>query len=135
MARALRIDKLTAAGLEATLRLAADNDWGDIPTHRALSRTVEDMKSVAERVKSAIGEGEIAEGACEPGGGSLPGVTLPSFRLGFPGREPEALAASLRSGEMPVVGYIEKGMFWLDLRCIEEADIEPLITALKRSLA
>ncbi|MEO7454283.1 MAG: L-seryl-tRNA(Sec) selenium transferase [Fimbriimonadales bacterium] len=135
MARALRIDKLTAAGLEATLRLAADNKWEEIPTYRALSRTVDEMKTTAERIIRAVGQGEVGPGTCEPGGGSLPGVTLPSIRIGFIGMEPEALAASLRNGDVPLIGYIEKGTFWLDLRAVEEQDIDPLIHELKRALA
>ena len=101
-----RIDKLTAAGLGATLTLAAENRWDEIPTYRALTRTTGEMQATAERIAAAVGEGEIAEGTCEPGGGSLPGVVLHSKRIGFPGKDPEALAASLRSGETPVIGYI-----------------------------
>ena len=92
------------------------------------------MQATAERIAAAVGEGEIAEGTCEPGGGSLPGVVLHSKRIGFPGKDPEALAASLRSGETPVIGYIEKGNFWIDLRAVEEEDIELLISELKRAL-
>jgi L-seryl-tRNA(Ser) seleniumtransferase len=135
MARALRIDKLAAAGLEATLRLALNEAWDGIPIYRALSRSIDELSSLGERLIADIGEGEVADGLCEPGGGSLPGVALPSKRVGFAGREPEALAKALRMGEPAVVGYIEKGVFWLDLRCLEPADVELLVGALKRALA
>lgn len=135
IARALRIDKLTAAGLEATLRLVAEGRWTEIPTYRALARTIEELEAAGAHIIEQVGVGEMSDGASEPGGGSLPGVSLPSKRIGFAGKEPERLAAALRAGETPVIGYIEKGCFWLDLRCLEEADIEPLIRELKRASA
>jgi L-seryl-tRNA(Ser) seleniumtransferase len=135
MARALRIDKLAAAGLEASLRLALNEQWDQIPTYRALARSLEELQAMGDRLISEIGQGEIADGSCEPGGGSLPGVSLPSKRIGFADREPESLAGALRQGDMPVIGYIEKGVFWLDLRCLEDVDIPHLVAAVKRALA
>jgi L-seryl-tRNA(Ser) seleniumtransferase len=131
LARALRIDKLTAAGLEATLRLCADGKWDEIPTYRALSRSIEDIKAFGLRVVAAVGKGDLSDGTSEPGGGSLPGVRLPSMRIGF---DPQ-IADRLRNAETPVIGYTEKGRFWLDLRTVEEHEFEPLVAELKRALA
>lgn len=134
LARALRIDKLAAAGIEATLRLWADGRHSEIPTYRALARSIEDMSKLGERIISAVG-GVMADGVCEPGGGSLPGVTLPSKRISLKANNPEELAAKLRQGSTPVIGYIEKGRFWLDLRTLEEFEIDALIKALRAAIA
>lgn len=133
MARALRVDKLTLAALEATLRLYANGELDQIPTYRALSRT--DLAEVEERIVKGVGKPCVREdGACEPGGGSLPGVTLPSRRVSFDSDDPMELARRLRLGDPPVVGYIEKGRLWLDLKTVEPDDEEPLVNSLRRAL-
>ena len=135
LARALRIDKLTAAGLEATLRLWADDLRDEIPTYWALSRPVEELQMMGDAIIAELGTGTVSDGVCEPGGGSLPGVTIPSMRVTFDVADPESFAKSLRQGDPPVIGYIEKGRFWLDLRCIDDNDYDDLLGALKKALA
>jgi len=134
LARALRIDKLAAAGIEATLRLCAEGRFSEIPTYRALARSLEEITERGKRIVDAAG-GVLEDGLCEPGGGSLPGVTLPSKRISLTGTSAQELAATFRNGETPIIGYVEKGKFWLDLRAIEEFEVDTLIAAIRKATA
>jgi L-seryl-tRNA(Ser) seleniumtransferase len=122
LARALRIDKVTAAALEATLRLYREGRESEIPTIRYLSRDIDEVRDLADRLAKSIG-GESSYSKCEPGGGSLPGVELPSWRVTVPGPATE-LSAKFRSMPVPVIGYVEGGAFRLDMRCVEEDELD-----------
>lgn len=121
LARALRIDKVTAAALEATLRLYRERRESEIPTIRYLARSIDEVRALADRLAQMIG-GESGRGTCEPGGGSLPGVELPSWRVTIPGHAND-LSTKFRSMPTPVIGYVEGGAFRLDMRCVEEDEI------------
>jgi L-seryl-tRNA(Ser) seleniumtransferase len=130
LARALRVDKLTLAALEATLAGPA------APVALALAAS---PGSIRERAGELAGRLTAAGLDCQAvpvtaavGGGGAPGVLLPSAALSLPGR----LAAGLRSGpavrrgEVPaVVGRIEGGRLLLDLRAVAPADDERLASA------
>jgi L-seryl-tRNA(Ser) seleniumtransferase len=130
LARALRVDKLTLAALEATLTgprpPVARTLAADAPSlvHRA-ERAVATL--TAHRLSAAVAH---AEGAV--GGGGAPGVTLPGAAVALPA----ALAAPLRwgepvrRGEVPaVVGRVERGRLLLDLRSVDPADDDRLVAA------
>ena len=131
LARALRVDKLTLAALEATLR-------GPLPpVARSLAARPSDITDRAERAVATLAAHAIpasvlsAEAAV--GGGGAPGVTLPSAAVALD----EGLAGPLRSGdavrrgEVPaVVGRIEKGRLLLDLRSVDPVDDEALVAAI-----
>jgi L-seryl-tRNA(Ser) seleniumtransferase len=119
VARALRVDKLTLAALEATLRGPAT------PTFAALHADVSALRERAERICTQLQHtqicAQVVESAGVVGGGGAPGVVLPGVAIALP----ERLAHPLRTGRPPVVGRLEKGMLLLDLRCIpSEADDE-----------
>lgn len=124
-ARALRVDKLTLAALEATL-------VGPVPPVTAgLARRTDDLRSRARAICDALpadrgAETVDSEGAV--GGGGAPGVVLPSVAVALPSR----LAAPLRTGEPPVVGRLEKGRLLLDLLAIDPAEDADLIEAVRR---
>ncbi len=135
LARALRVDKITAAGLEATLRLYANGEFERVPTYWALSRPLESVEEMAKRLLSEVGAaGEVADGKCEVGGGSLPGVSLPSKRVSFKSDDVEKLARRMLSAAVPVIGYVAKGKFWLDIRTVDEQDFPALVHELRRAL-
>jgi L-seryl-tRNA(Ser) seleniumtransferase len=123
LARALRVDKLTLAALEATLTgpvppvaaaLAADPASVLERAERVVARLVAvGLDAQAERVKAAVG------------GGGAPGVELPSAAISLP----EALAVPLRRGEPAVVGRLEGGRLLLDLRSVAPTDDPRLVTA------
>jgi L-seryl-tRNA(Ser) seleniumtransferase len=129
--RALRLDKIRLAALEAVLRLYADPDRlaARLPALRLLARPRDDIAASAERLLPAvaravagIAEVSLAEAKSQIGSGALPVELLPSAALALsPLATPvEALAARLRRLPIPVIGRIERGRLLLDLRCLED---------------
>ena len=125
--RALRLDKIRLAALEAVLRLYADPDRlaARLPALRLLVRPRAEIAALAERLLPHLArrfEAEIVETASQIGSGALPLSLLPSagIALRAPGTGAEALAARLRALPVPVIGRIEGGRVVLDLRCLED---------------
>ena len=134
--RALRLDKMTLAALEATLKLYRDPDRlaQRLPTLRLLTRPLVELQALAERLAPAL-SGVLSERATvqiqacrsQIGSGSLPVDRLDSvcLAIGAPagtrgaGSFPERLAATFRALPIPVIGRIEDGQLRLDLRCLE----------------
>jgi len=112
LARALRVDKLTLAALQATL------DGPPTPTWQALRADPATLRARAEQVGSALHAAGVPAEAVRSravvGGGGAPGLELDSWAVALP----EAFAAPLRVGEPPVVGRVEHGRLLLDLRCV-----------------
>jgi L-seryl-tRNA(Ser) seleniumtransferase len=122
-ARALRVDKLTLAALEATLT-------GPPPPIRiALETPVADLRSRAAATARALSARGLdvrpVECRAAVGGGAAPGVSLPSAAISVPA----GLAARLRTGSPPVVGRVEDGRCLLDLRTVPPADDQRLVEA------
>jgi L-seryl-tRNA(Ser) seleniumtransferase len=134
MKRALRIDKIRLAAIEATLRLYRDPDRlaQRLPTLRLLSRAKDEIEAMAQRllptVTARLGDAfqvKVIDCASQIGSGALPLETIPSAALavaprGAGGGALLSLAAALRSLPVPVVGRIEKQRLQLDLRCLED---------------
>lgn len=131
LARAFRVDKLTIAGLEATLRLYLEGRHEEIPVWRYVGRSLDEVRDLAVTLAEAV-SGEAVEGATEIGGGSLPGVTVPTYRVGIKDNNPEDMAALLRAQPVPVVGYIQDGIFWLDPRTAEKHEVDLASSYLSR---
>ncbi|GHE43818.1 L-seryl-tRNA(Sec) selenium transferase [Streptosporangium violaceochromogenes] len=112
LARALRVDKLTLAALEATLR------GPECPLHRALRADPvalrERAEALARELAAAGADARAVPAEATVGGGGAPGTRLPSAAVSLPG----ALAAPLRMGDPPVVGRIEGGRLLLDVRTV-----------------
>jgi L-seryl-tRNA(Ser) seleniumtransferase len=140
--RALRIDKLTLAGLEATLYAY---EWGNaietVPTLRMLTERPAIVRRRARRllrrlspsVAAALGA-TLVEGRAQVGGGSLPLVELPTVALaiGTAERRAQHLDEALRNGEPPVIGRIADDRLLLDCRTVLNSDIPALAQALAR---
>jgi len=136
MKRALRIDKIRLAALEATLKLYRDPDRlaERLPTVRLLARPKKDIEAAARRLLPAVAEKagdefEVAVAACmsQIGSGALPMEKLPSAGLAIrlrgakrSGRALTALSNALRALPVPVVGHIDDNALILDLRCLED---------------
>jgi L-seryl-tRNA(Ser) seleniumtransferase len=135
--RALRLDKMTLAALEAVLRLYRDPDRlaQRLPTLRLLTRPAAQIRATAERVaplvQRALGEHaavQVLPCRSQIGSGSLPVDRLESvcIAIGPPpgarrsGRLPERLAEAFRALPVPVIGRIEDGQLRLDLRCLDD---------------
>ncbi|MBI1757223.1 MAG: L-seryl-tRNA(Sec) selenium transferase [Fimbriimonas ginsengisoli] len=133
LARAVRVDKLTLAGLEATLRLYAEGREGEIPTLAALGKVVGPIRRVASRLRRAWkGQATVRPSVTEIGGGSMPGAGLPTFCLVIEGADPEGLARRLRLGRPAIVGRVQDGAVWLDPRTLDTSEVRPVEEALKR---
>jgi L-seryl-tRNA(Ser) seleniumtransferase len=126
LCRALRVDKVTLAGLEATLRLYRDPDRAlvEIPTLRMLRESPEALRARAEALAARITAQGVAGCAAEAvagavGGGTYPEVPLPSWAVALAGGVgAEALALRLRLGDPPVVARIEDDRVLLDVRTV-----------------
>jgi L-seryl-tRNA(Ser) seleniumtransferase len=139
--RAVRLDKIRIAALEATLRLYRDPDRLSerLPTLRLLARPQADIAAQANRLAPAVdvllSPHGFSAAACacksQVGSGALPVDTLASAGLrltGMGGNAPDRLSARLRALPLPVIGHIRDGALILDLRCLERD--EALLDAL-----
>jgi L-seryl-tRNA(Ser) seleniumtransferase len=149
--RALRLDKIRLAALEAVLRLYADPERlaERLPSLRLLARPKSDIDTLARRLLAPLRAAlaglaavEVIETRSQIGSGALPVSLLPSAALalrpedgGKSGTVVEALARRLRALPVPVIGRIEAGRVVLDLRCLEdEAGFVAQFGALRASL-
>jgi L-seryl-tRNA(Ser) seleniumtransferase len=130
LARALRLDKLGLAALEATLRLYRDPDVArrEIPVLAMLTADEGVLRERAERLAAAIG-GEVVDATARVGGGALPLLELPGPAVAVPGASPEELAARLRAADPPVIGRIEDGRLLLDPRTLADDELELVASA------
>jgi L-seryl-tRNA(Ser) seleniumtransferase len=135
LARAMRLDKLSLAGLEATLRIyrEAGEVEKEIPVLAALTASAEAIAGKAERLLELMGpevraafRPEIGEGEAEVGGGSLPGTSIPTrwVILRPSSVSAQSLEARLREGAPPILGRIKKGNLILDLLTVAEEELE-----------
>jgi L-seryl-tRNA(Ser) seleniumtransferase len=133
--RALRVDKLRLAAIEATLNLYRDPDRlaERLPTLRFLARSKADIEAQAQRLQPPVAERlapafmvEVGDCLSQIGSGALPLDTLASAALLIRARSSqsvlERLAAALRELTRPVIGRVADGALCLDLRCLTEAD-------------
>lgn len=132
--RALRVDKMILAALEATLKryLHPESLAVQLPTLRLLTRTQQSVAAQAERLlpvlRQACGEQfsvEIAACSSQIGSGSLPVDRLPSYALTLTpydgtGTSLQNLTSRWRKLEVPIAGRLSAGKLWLDLRCLED---------------
>ena len=124
LARALRVDKLTLAALEATLRGPRP------PVHRSLHASVAELRERAERLARRLGDrAEAVPTIARVGGGGAPGVELPSAGIAVD----ENLASRLRSYDPPVIGRITDGRLVLDLRAVEPGQDEVIAAAVEHA--
>ena len=125
LARAVRVDKLTLAALEATLR------GGMTPTWTYLRADPDELRQRAQRLAAAlIGlDVRVVPSDGVVGGGGGPGVVLPGWALSLPGSS----ARRLRTGDPAVVGRTEGGRCLLDLRCVPIAADADLLRAIMSS--
>jgi len=140
--RALRIDKLTLAALEATLRAYEEPERAlrEIPTLRMLTepeaaarrRARRCLRGLPAAVREALGARVVADRA-QVGGGALPTVELPTaaLALGSPHHPAEALDARLRARRPPVIGRIADDRLLLDCRTIGDDEVALVVAAVK----
>src|SRR5215468_890521 len=145
--RALRVDKLTIAALQVTLRAYLRADWNGIPSQRMIRTALEEIsvrtkqfvEALTARVPRAEADFEIADGTSLVGGGSTPAQSLPTRVLRIRSQRYSAaqLEARLRAGRAgtPVIARIEEDRVTMDLRTVfpgqEGALVDSLLAALE----
>ncbi len=137
MRRALRLDKMTIAALDATLALYQHPEKlaETVPSLRLLARSLENIQLTAESVERAFlgvpqddWKVDVADCFSQIGSGALPTESLPSVAVRLTptgprkvmGKRLADIAASFRNLPVPVIGRMEKRAFWLDMRTLEE---------------
>jgi L-seryl-tRNA(Ser) seleniumtransferase len=135
--RALRVDKMIYAALEATLQeYAAGRSAVSVPVARMLALSVEEIgaraAAVAERAAACGLDAELVDGASTIGGGSAPGSHLPTRLVALKDRTRSAaeLEARLRGGTPPIIARIEDERVLLDLRTVLPEEDATVIEAL-----
>jgi L-seryl-tRNA(Ser) seleniumtransferase len=140
LARALRVDKLTLAALQATLQIyARGKAFEDVPVLRMLTRSAESVKSdaeeLAQRLPSSIIAGVEAADS-QVGGGSLPTHSLPTFvvSLKHPSTGANELARRLRTGTPSIVARVERDAVLFDLRTVLADQRDQLVSAITMAI-
>jgi L-seryl-tRNA(Ser) seleniumtransferase len=127
LARALRVDKLTLAALEATLALYRDPPRAvrEIPALAMLTAPVAGVRARADALRGALAargvEADVVDSEASVGGGAFPTARISSAAVAV-GGVAQQVEERLRRAERPVIGRIVDGRVWLDLRSVPEAD-------------
>jgi len=131
--RALRVDKMTVAALEATLELYRDGRVDQIPAHRLLKQRPEELRARADRLHALLRDRGI-DCRVEPtegqvGGGAMPRSAPVSYACGLEARAPQRLQERLRSADPPVIARVFAERLLLDVRCLDEEDLDSVAAA------
>ncbi|SMC16333.1 L-seryl-tRNA(Sec) selenium transferase [Desulfacinum hydrothermale DSM 13146] len=147
LTRALRVDKMTLAALEATLRLYRDERraFSAIPTLRMIATPLEELHQRAQDLAQAISACDldqrltirVEENFSQVGGGSLPERNLPTYVVSVQSSHWSAarMEQRLRSHTPPVIGRIEADRFLMDVRTLQPGDSEILRDAFQALLS
>jgi|HubBroStandDraft_6_1064221.scaffolds.fasta_scaffold20506_2 L-seryl-tRNA(Ser) seleniumtransferase len=136
--RALRVDKLTYAALEATLLAYVKGDHDAIPALRVMRLSKEEIgtraQALARKIKSSWLSIEVLDGESVIGGGAAPSAILPTELLAmtFEGWSADELSARLRASDPPVIARVEEGRVLLDLRTVFPEQDEALVQAISK---
>lgn len=139
LARAVRSDKFTLAGLEATLALYRDPETArrEIPVLRMLTEDVAQIRQRGESLHRGVGTGaELIEGESEVGGGAFPGAKLKTWLVQLMPRHltPDTLVARLRGAEPPIIARIAEDHVVLDLRTVFPQQLETVTRVVRAAL-
>ena len=137
--RALRIDKLTVAALEATLEAYRDGLEDELPARALLKQSPPVLQARAQRLLAALAasnvDARVIATTGQVGGGAMPLATLPSFACTIGGANAEGLHQQLRAARPAVVGRIADGLLRLDVRCLIEEELPLVARAVAAALS
>jgi L-seryl-tRNA(Ser) seleniumtransferase len=136
MTRALRVDKVTLAGLQATLLHYLQGEAvTKIPTWQMMARGLDELRDVAVRWAGELqrrgAPARVVPGQSTVGGGSLPGATLPTWCVALDGPSPDEAARRLRARRPAVVGIIKDDQLLIDPRTVQAGEEADLLDALQ----
>jgi L-seryl-tRNA(Ser) seleniumtransferase len=134
IARAVRADKLTLAAMESTA-LAHARGLAN-PTTAAIAIDAAAVRARAEAITASLSPGSatVVETGSVTGGGSLPGHSIPSSAIAIATSHPDAVVATLRRHDPPVIARVEDGEVRLDLRTVPPSDDAVITNALRSAL-
>ncbi len=136
--RALRVDKLTYASLEATLLAYVKHDHDSIPALRMMRLSKSEIRrraqAMADQTRSPRLSVEVMDGDSVVGGGSAPSAVLPTSLLAITcdGLSAEECSTALRGSDPPIIVRVEEGRVLLDLRTVIPGQDEIVVSALRR---
>lgn len=138
LARALRSDKLTLAGVNATLlHYLKDEAKREVPIWQMITKPIDVIKKTAENWLHYLGTGEVIESKSTVGGGSLPTEEMPTYLLALDLNNPDDFLNLLRHGHPPVIARIENDRVLLDPRTVfpdqEAAFLRSVFNALEKT--
>ena len=128
LARAVRADKMTLAALQHVALAYLSGDAAALPLWRMAGASVDDLRARAGLVVAGLGTGAVVDTEAVAGGGSLPGLTIPSVGVAVPVADADRALARLR--DLDVVARIERDAVVCDLRTVDPADDARLVAAL-----
>lgn len=137
--RALRVDKLIYAALEATLLAYVKHDHDAIPALRMMRLSKEEIdgrgQAIAKKIALGNLEVNVIDGESVVGGGAAPSAVLPTRLLAVTAKDLSAdeLASRLRASEPPIIARVEEGRVLLDLRTVFPEEDDVVINALNSS--
>jgi L-seryl-tRNA(Ser) seleniumtransferase len=134
LARAVRVDKMAVAALEAVLRMYATDRRNELPVWRLFSTDEAILLERARALASAFRGASARRSEAPVGGGSLPGYALPSAELLLPVAAPDHTAARLRLGRPSVFCRTAEGALAFDLRAVPPDDDDRLARAIRYAL-
>ena len=138
IARAVRVDKMQIAALEAVLAMHASGRADELPVRRMLLESLDDLSKRAHRLAESL-DGDL-EGAhvrktqSVVGGGSMPGTTMPSWGVAVKTADPAAFAARLRAGSPSVFCRVEPDAALFDVRTVFTDQLPDLTRAIQYAL-
>ena len=135
VARAVRVDKMTVAGLEAVLRMYADGRRGEVLSWRILDERLPALRARARALAGAWPDAAVERGEAVAGGGSIPGYGIPSVVVRLPTDRPADLAARLRIGNPAVFCRVEEEALVFDLRTVLPEEDRRLARAVRYALS
>ena len=119
LARALRADKVTLAGISATLiHYLKDEATAKVPIWRMISRDLASIEKAANHWREYLSAGEVVKGCSTVGGGSLPTEEMPTYLLALSPEKPDAFMKALRESNPPIIARIEEDRVLLDPRTV-----------------
>ncbi|TGE32649.1 L-seryl-tRNA(Sec) selenium transferase [Desulfosporosinus sp. Sb-LF] len=137
LTRALRVDKLTLAALEATLRLYKNEEFEDIPVWRMLSLSLDKLESAASELVAALARNsnitvDLKEDVSQVGGGAWPTVELPTWVCAIRPKQGSVMELErfLRLGPVAILSRIRKDWVLVDVRTLLSGDMEEIVRRL-----
>jgi L-seryl-tRNA(Ser) seleniumtransferase len=135
LARAVRADKISLAGISATLlHYLKDEAEREIPIWKMIAMKPGQVKARAEMWRAKLGQGEVVEAESTVGGGSLPGESMRSYALSLSIKSPDIFMKKLREQNPPVIARTENDKILLDPRTVLPDQENALLNVLQEAL-